>query len=552
MNVKLPIKKFHSDYIAIIAYALIAHGLLLLNDGVYWDGWLIYTNLLDENWNNLWMWFSESGVPIVAYLHWFMGYLPLTLFGYKLLAFLSIMFSGILIYRICNETGLVSRREGLFIALLSLSYPAFQISVELIITPFLVFYCLFLVACLLAIRSEKTSGFRHYSLRICSLTLWCLSFTINSLLVFYYGFLMILMLYARRNKALSLKQVFTRYLPHRLDYILLPFMYWIASRVLFPAHGFYSAYNELSISLSSLLTLGHTFIDNAIFTQFGNAFNYLKDYLVTYPQFAVPSILALIWLCFTSRFKSIRLLNQKVNPWALLFGGFVLLALAIVPYVAVGKVASTHGYGTRHALLISLPIAIIIVGILRLVFTDKKGSISRIGLLILATLLIAFTVSTISNYFSWQARWVKDQSVMVNLSEDKNTEGIVVFWVDDQPPWDKDVPYAFYEWSCMFKSIWGGESRIGLDQRVCNQSFLTQGSRYFNGRYHLSEFDPDGCQAMLIVRNGPNSSSDAIISTKYLFYRFFSTDRLTQFLHGVTEVQVQPISVPEAENCIIQ
>jgi len=518
---------------------------LLLNDGVYWDGWLIYTSLVEKSWHNIHSIFFEPGAPITAYFHWAMGYLPAMIFSYKLVAFLSITLFGILVYSICNELRLLSRIESLFIALLSVSYPAFQASIELATIPYLAYYCLFLLACFLALRSEKAHGFPHYCLRVGSLALWALSFTINSLLVFYYGFLLVLILHARYSRGISLKHVFTRFLPRRLDYVLLPLLYWVVARGFFPPHGIYSDYNQLSFSPWVMTAVYNAFVNNAVYAQLSNA---LKN-LLNYPVFVLLILLGLLWACSTPLSGSIRFLDKKVKSYALLLFGFVLLALAIFPYAVVDKAPSAQGWETRHALLVALPVAIILVAITRLALGDKTGSISRLGLFFLTILLLAFTLSSINNYLSWQARWVKDQSIMENLSTLENTENVSVFWVDDQFQVGGEETYRFYEWSSIFKSVWGDESRIGLDQRAYTPDFLTQGLRYFNDRYNLSDFDPAGCQAILTIRRGPDSSSNAGMSMRYLFCKFFCKDSLAHFLHGVTDLQVEPISTPEAVSC---
>lgn len=557
------LRKPKSHYIVIVGFSLVVHGLLLLNDGIYYDGWPIYHHLVDKNWNLFHLWLTESGgIPGVAYLHWVIGYLPSMIFIYKLLNVLAITFSGILVYLICNELRLFSRTESLFIALLSLSYPAFQLSVDLIAMPYLLCYCLFLVACFMALRFEKRNDLRHYYLRVGSLALWVLSFSINSLLVFYYGFLSVLILHARRAQNMSLNHLFTRFLPRRLDYVLLPVLYWVVARVLFPAHGFYSdiyPYNPISFSPSRMVAVYDAFISNAVYGQLKSALGGLFNYTLGHPVFfllVALAVIALLWIRSTFRQASIRSVGEKGNSYAVLFFGLLLLALAIFPYAAVGKQASVHGYETRHALLVALPMAIILVSATRLLFGGNTRSISRLSLSLLIILLLAFTLSSVANYISWQARWVKDRSVMINLSNLENAEGISVFWIDDQYQHryklGGESSYLFYEWSSIYRSVWGGESRVGLDQNVFTSDFLNEWDERwgkYNERVYLSDFDPGGCQAVLEIRPGPNSTSSDRLSALYLYYKLFRKDRLTEFLRGVTEVQVHPLSTPEAVNC---
>lgn len=562
--------------IIIVGVSFVAHGLLLLNDGVYYDGWARYHYLVDKDWTHFQLWITESGgIPTTGYLHWVIGYLPSMIFSYKLVAFLSITFSAILVYLICKELRLLSRAESLFIALLSLSYPALQIHVDLIMMPYLLRYCLFLLACFMALRAEKRNGSPHYLLRVGSLALFVLSFATESFLVFYFGFLLVLILHARRERNISLKRVFTRFLPHRIDYVLLPMLYFVVDRVFFPASGFYSdfyRYNPFSFSPSRMVTVYDAFINNAVYAQLKTALGYLFNYTYTphWPTLfllVAAAVVALLWIRSVFRNDSIQSLGEKgkshmVNGkgkwYAVLFFGIGLLALAIFPYAAVGKAASVHGYSTRHALLIALPMAIILVSATRLLFGGKKHYMSKLGLFLMTILLVAFTVSSVANYISWQARWVKDRSVMVNLAELENAEGISVFRIDDQYQLPAGVgDYLFYEWPRMFKCVWGDESRIGLETlNITN--FLDnyeEGWGKYSERMHLSDFDPAGCQAILAIRPGPESTgsirkASIRLSFLYFYYKFFSSeDRLTEFLHGVTNVTVQPISDPYAVNC---
>ena len=545
-DINSALKKYRYHYIIIVAYALVTHGLLLLNDGVYWDDWLLHTN-----WSNLYSLFAGSGgIPTTAYFHWLMGYLPHTIFCYKLVAFLSITFSGILVYSICNELKFTSRTESLFVALLSLSYPAFQVSMASINTPSPFYYFVFLLACFLALRSERKSGVPRYSLRVGALALWFLSFTVNSLLVFYYGFLLVLILQAKQSQNMSVKHVFTKFLLRRLDYVLLPVLYWVVARVFFPHYGLNSDENQFSLSLLGITSVYETFIKNAIYAQTSIA---VKNMLVYPTIFLSLGLLAVIWICSIILSRTRNLPSPKVATRTFLFFGVVLLALGIFPYAAVGKAASVHEWETRHALLVALPMAVIFVGLTRPLLANKSAYLSRLGLLCLMILLLAFTLSSISNYFSWQARWVKDQSIMQNLAMTENADEISVFWVDDQFQVGGDRLYRFYEWASIFKSVWGNESHIGLDPSFHTSDFLTNGKRYFIESYNLSEFDPNGCQGILTIRAGASSNVSIFsMSTKYLYYRFFNRDMLEPYLKEVTDLEIQRIEAPEATNCLEQ
>jgi hypothetical protein len=540
MKLHLFQRRINYHYIIILIYSIVAHGLLLLNDGVYFDGWLIYTNLVGRNWENLYLIAMESGNPLFAYFHWFMGYFPATIFSYKLVAFLSITLSGILVYAICSRLRITSRTESLLIAILSVVYPAYQVSVELIHTYSLVLYCLFFLACFLALISEKRSGATHYALRVGALILWVLSFSHNALLVFYYGFLIVFILYAKKERGISLKNLFTRFLLRRLDYVLFPLVYWGVFRIFFQPHGLYAGYNQMILSPLSILFNYVRFMQSGVYTQLDIAFKYLNNY----PALVIIGLLVLYYLLSVFVWRSIRPPAKDARSWLLLLFGLVLLGLAILPFAIVGKYPNVHGWGTRHALLLSLPMAIIFVAIGRICFIDKTASISRLGIVFLVILTFIFTASSIANYLSWQARWVKDQSVMINLPKLKDAEDISIFWVDDQTNLDGEEYYRFYEWSSMFKTMYGDESRIGLEIEIYPPDFLSKGQKYFNQRYNLTDFNPAGRQAVLTIRRSDSLNYEGpTLAYRYLWYRYFNKDKLDQFLEQVTDLQLQPIPV---------
>ena len=544
--------KIEWGYVIIFVSALLTHGLLLFNDGIYWDGWIMHTYIAEGDWNSLYHHALEAGLPLAAYVRWVAGYFPNAVFGAKLMAFIFVVLSAILVYKIGKQSRLIGSLDSLWIALFSLSYPAFQVYIQFNVLHYLAAYFCFLLAILLALWSEQANRVKRLILRISSLVGFFVGFSLsNSLLMFYFAFLLFLFLCVRQLREISKQSLLTGFITRRLDFMLLPFLYWVVKRFSFPAHGSYAGYNQFLFSPRAIVVNLIGFFNNAIYGQLNHA---LAE-IAKQPALWLFVILTALWFYSAFRVGSARFLGGRVNSYALLAFGFLLLVLGMLPYVIVGKAPSLHGWNTRHALLVALPMAVIIVAIARLAFTEPAGSLPRQGWVFLAILVLAFSFSTIKNYISWQARWVKDRSIMANLATLDTAHGISVFWVDDQFPAGGEGYYRFYEWSSMFKTVWGDESRIGLDQRIHSAEFLVNGQQwgFFNKTMNLSDFDPAGCQAILTIRRAPLLYSDAELSARYLFYKFFrGEDKLTEFLSGVTDIQVQPISSPQAVNCPTQ
>ena len=120
---------------------------------------------------------------------------------------------------------------------------------------------------------------------------------------------------------------------------------------------------------------------------------------------------------------------------------------------------------------------------------------------------------------------------------------ISIFWIKDKFPVGGENYYRFYEWATMFKTVWGDESYIGLDQKKYSTASLASYKFSFNKRYNLSEFDPDGRHAALTIHRGVHQYSDLELSIRYLYYKWLSKTGLTKFLSGITDIEIQPIPV---------
>ncbi len=537
-----------SPYFLIAAAALLCHGLLLLNDGTYFDDWLLQSMLTEDRWDDLYNWSSQMGLPISAYFWW-----GVKLGGghYKAVAFLCKLFSAVLIYKICLRLIWVNRYEALGIALLSLAYPAYQTAVIFGDLRYEFCYFLFLLAAWLLLRSAPTNSSRGPGVlsRLVSLLLFFLAFNLNSLLVFYYSFLLLLFFHLKQAHSLSWSATAKTLLPRYLDFILLPFVYWTGKKVLFPTHGLYEGYNALNLNVDSVVVHLFAFSKTAGYAQVDASVSRLLEHPLIWLLAMIGTYLAY----FTIRKSNDAAISTEHEVvahkppnsiWLLLFGVLMLVS-GVFAYAAVGLSPALSGWNTRHTVLVALPMALLIVAALRPIWVsrlnDRQGGIDRrlISILIGCSLLTAFSLSTITYYIGWQARAVKDRAIMTDLLDANVLRKFSVFWIDDQYPLGGERLYRFYEWSSMFKKTWGGESRIGLQIQGYNGAALTGLKQYYIKLYNLSEFDPSGCQAGLTITRGVLQYSESELAWQYLLHRFIKQDQLVDFLHKVVHIDVQ-------------
>jgi hypothetical protein len=548
----------------IVISAIIAHGLLLLNDGIYWDGWLIYSHLVDKAWNNLFLIFQEAGSPQTAYFHWGFSYFNNIIFGYKAVVFLSITISTILIYRILGESGLFSDRQRLIIALINLTYPTWQVSVELIYAPYPFCYCLFFLGWYLTIKNVHIKGIAHLFLRLLSYTIFLISFTIQSLLVFYYGIFAIFFIVSKNRSHIDLKQGIKRKVWHYFDYLSLPVLFWMITNIFFAPQGLYQGYYTPDFSPIAIIDIYLNFLTVAVY---GQIFHYLKLLFVS--SFVGPFILSIslfLFLFYRLPFDILEDYSTKYFPLKIMFG-FGLLLMGIFPYAAVGLYVTPYGWSSRHALLIALPVGLLVVVCFDFIviqtckifqvlipsisYSKQIIIISKLETALLLVLVIACTLSTLSVYFTWQARWIKDRSIMTKLSTMPIAKKTSMFIVYDYFLIGSE-PYRYYEWASLFKQVWGTESRIGVDFRHSPESYLKNYKDYQSAKFNLKDFDPDGCQAKMLIHPGTDLAVNNIrnyveLTIRYFYFKYFKESELRRFLTKVTNIELNPIT--SADTC---
>jgi hypothetical protein len=249
----------------------------------------------------------------------------------------------------------------------------------------------------------------------------------------------------------------------------------------------------------------------------------------------VGVIFFVIFQCFFPRLDKLAAERAPfpLATWVSLAYGILLFFFAAFPYAMVGKSPAVEGWTTRHALLSGLPMAIILVSLARFLFQQPKFIWRRVGYGALVFLVIAFSLRLAQNYLAWQSRWVKDKSVMLQLEASKAARQSSTLWIRDSFPLVGQEPYRYYEWSSMFTVIWGDESRIGLgDVRNRNQTLKLD----FDRRLNLSEYNHNGCQALMTIQPVARNMPDAI---QYFALKFFANhNAMDAYLREVAKVTV--------------
>ena len=515
-----------------------AHGALLLNDGIYWDDWLLYEHLRLHDWPAIDALVREAGMTPLnsAFLHLF-AFLPGGVFSFKLVVFLLIVSMAWLVYLIGLEAGL-GRLSAACIAALQMVFPGFQDWVLLATAASVFDFALFLLATWLILRAERATPVARRVMQVAAVAVFILSFGFNSLLPLYLGSLLLLLSVALRSA--SLRDLVRKRWLYAAVLIAIPIAYWELSQRLYAPSGLYGGVYSFSTEPSAVLASVEHFVRNGILEQARHSL------AVLFRPWAWPAIAVLVAILVVARRRIVRV--PATAPVIAIGGaalGLALIGLAILPYALVGKAPAVHGWDSRHDLLIGLPLAVLLVSLVSAVLPAGRRALLGLGLL--ALVAIGFTGAGIQDYAAIQARWATDRAVMAELRSTPDAGGFSVYWVHDGAPGPEDF-YRFYEWAAMLGNVYGDQARVGLDDRAYNPGFLER-RQFFSDRYNLANLDPRGCQAHLTIERTKGAASSGQTALQYTFYRLFQPDRVEGFISSLVTIQVVPIPDPYATSC---
>jgi hypothetical protein len=586
-----------SDFLACLilaGYTALAHGLLLLYDGLYNDGWLYYTYLSESRWDLLGDLFVKQGQPHTLYLYRLLALFPNFLLAHKLFAFGSLLAVGWLLYGLTQKLGWFTRSESLLLALWSVGFPAYQYAQEISHSWNLLPYPLFLLGWWLALhmieppenlvqtyaKQSRSSGLvvtgfaslvktdllaaRNIWLRLGALACLTLSFINPALLVFYFGFLLVWLGRIIHQHPTNPIHTLRRY----PDFLLLPLLYWGLTRLFFPAHGLFADYNE--ISLANLLdpNAWWQFANLGVVGQLGRLFD-----LLPVPVLLLVTILYLLlnrWLAWEQRpFFQVGLQGRDTAVFA---SGLLLLFLTAFPFVAVGKLPTLYAFDSRLTLLAGLPVALLLLVGLRLLFGSNQGRLHRAGGLFALLLLLGFALAQMESYFAWQARWVRDQSIRLNLADlPLHPDQSIIYFADEDVLYQRsgridEVSQAvshryFPDWTIMLRQVYGPvPGRLGMDI-----VYLEPNYQYYHWLIDLrqrtlapgedvlflAQIDPAGCQAIITIEPTPYAQqmSKLGLARRYWQHRFWQPAAQEPFLRSLTQLHLTPLDAPQATNC---
>jgi hypothetical protein len=515
----------------IVLYAL-SNFLMLFNDGVFWDDWTLY----NMSYSGIMEHFNGNGGTFMGIIHYYLQNLtshPSIL--YHFLTFTLELLGIILFYKIANHF-LKENVKVFWLTALFALIPYNEAKITMICLPYTIGFFLFLLATHFFILFLKNSNFIY---RVLSIVAFFFSFMfLNSVLVLMLGFILFMAMYPNKlnctNYRIVIYDAYRRMLSW-LDFIILPFVFWIFRHFYFTPSGVYKdmGYNQVSLSnifyfpINALNAINNNIIGLG-FETLGSV--YFSVYLFLF--FLIVLTFLFIFYGNKSNNFTKHLNFNSTKDW--FFVGIYFSVICSFAYLIVGKTPSFFGFDSRHQILLKISTPILIIWAVGLI----KSNFQKYTLLILISL---FIVTSIKQNIQYIGSWFKQEALANEFVNNKNIKnGDYILVVDSTNDLNEtETGYSFYSFAGMSKKVFKNQSRFII---------LAQDLIYLKKVYNLELFikgegnNMSECKApinfgsnyvLIQYKEKKPSIKDILL---LLFNRYFSMEKFNKDVNEILNV----------------
>lgn len=397
LNVNKKTNQIFRSILFITIVYIIIHGFMLLLTGTFHDDWTsFFHDTVTKDMEGM-----ESGRPYYSMLIELIWKLPG--YSYRFLSFFTYYFYYLFMYGFFKNVKIFNNTSALLISVLCMALPFNDARVILANYPYAFGLLLFAIASYVLILNIYLLN-KRFLIRLIILVLYFCSFTLNSNLVLYGC--VILLVFLKNKKIVAY-----------LDLYLLPIIFYVLNKLLFPVYGNYANYNSVTLKglFQAIIKLPLNIISSGV--------SIVKNYSMDLSELFSDALKNLVYWSLILAFivgtifiiiaALIRLKKNKIHDWkgfsenkcllcSLAFG-FLLLICGIFPYLVVrqGSAIQTTGVGGRDSIQLALGVSVIVVGIIDYI---KKRNVKML-VLFASVVFGAFHFNIW--YLNYQSEWYK-------------------------------------------------------------------------------------------------------------------------------------------------
>lgn len=515
------------DFLVLFGLYFIANFLLLLNtDGIYWDDWAMYYQ--DEATFRWFMQQIQHGLK--GDFAWCLLSIGNGIASFRFFTFFAIFLMGLSVYYILSTIKELTRRDVFYITLFFILAPINMAKVSNSVVPFLFPVLLFYLSFALFVYFLEK---QWLWLRVALLVLFTLSFSTNSVLVFYFSiFVYAYYFHFGFEIKMCIRNALVLFKKY-LDFLLLPFAFFIYKSLYLKPYGIYEGYNQINAK-SALKGIG---------ILFKSLYISLYDVVLQsamYGLYAVPFFIIVFYVLrkksFVEHFKT-----SYCIPFLIV--GFFLFFLSVFPYAMVGKSGGLEGWSSRFQMLNGLGIALVLYfGILFL--QEKFKWAPKTTLILIWFMIVSFSMKNMHDYYKAQVDWFYNLSVIENMKTNEiikeHTTFVIHNNINDKLLFERRL--RFYEYNGLFKRIFKDETRNAFSyKQYCEDMAFRENSN--NRRLYLySEWKNETPWMITMTENYQKEIRDKDF-IKLMYYKFFNENKYRKGLQNMTSVFVTELGL---------
>lgn len=507
--------KIDRSHLVIFVFSFFYQGIYLLNDGVFWDDWVLF-NMSDAGIKYM---YDDNGGGAAGYLyHQFINRFSNPVLASHVIGYIASVAVSIILFNVLNTLNTFSRNQALIIVMIYMALPINIAGYTMIGGLAKLYFGLFFIGFYFFLKIGSKGGLLY---RFFALSFFTLSFVVPSVISFYLGVMSVY--FVRSNfPAFSIKKLFLFSL-RKLDFITLPLISWHLFKIIFavPTNGIHAATGYNAIHIRNVLHLPISFKHS-----FFDLFKY--SFLETIDLYGLFGSLCFIIFLF------IIIINVRINArsetksvkfylW-LLISGIVLFYAGSFSYVLVGKMPvmeyKNSGFNSRHQLLLGLGLSFIIFSIIEMLhlFSKTKLKVKYIYVV----LFFMFFSSGVYSLMQFKRDWIKQQVIIRFFKTNEIIKANRAFIISDETieynAFGRKV--AFYEYTGMLKYALGEETRFAISQVNIDvvQKWYKRGVREFDGieGFSLGNFKFDHFDYSILIKKGDrNLDNFEVIRSMY-------------------------------------
>ncbi|WP_245509263.1 hypothetical protein [Bradyrhizobium zhanjiangense] len=527
--------------VVLLLVLLAAHALMLLNDGLFMDDWLVLKPRPDY-FIDIGFLLNGAGHPIFYSYDTLANWTGAPVAVMVSLAFAGIVFGATCLVLTATRLGLLDRAEAVGFALIVWTYPGYQLWAGKANAVYVFSFGLLFVGAWLLTLAFSARGRRRVLLRVACAFVFLLSFALNST-VMLYAFVMLGLFVAKwRSEAAAHGFVRRTWLAAWRcalgypDLIVLPLVYAAALSIWFKRIGLYAQHYDAHFPTLSEMANGWGAFFDAGYR------DVLSHAIRAAIQVPAPFILAAVLVGVV-----LLLLRPGREPTPPRRATALPLVLAVVlflalssPYLIAGlRPSSTHFYESRHLLLFGVPAALALLAFKRQAERWIGPSAAFAMLFGLGTIL--WIGMLWNDYVFMQARTLKQEALTRGLA-DRVQPAATVYALDDHffdyP--SRDVPFGLAEVTGMLRLAWGNQPFFGFALRAERPDILQEmeWKRVAPGTA-FRHFDPSGPQATISLQASSGAASDRALVRRYYACRLLARCDVAEFLAQLAQITIK-------------